>query len=136
MGSNKYGLILILVIGFWLNMSSAVAGVNPMLEEPSAPAHHFFDAKNLCLQSISILSMAADVASTHRALQVQGTREMNPLARSQGELIALKIIGVSAGLGVAYMMHRTGHYRAERAIPLILATPSMLAAAHNFGIHR
>jgi len=34
------------------------------------------------------------------------------------------------------MMHRSGHHRAERAIPIIFGLPSGIAAAHNFGIHR
>jgi hypothetical protein len=107
-----------------------------MIVEPSAPTHHFFDAKNLCLQSISIIALAADVASTHQALKVPGTRELNPLSRSQGTLISLKIAGAGAGIGIAYIMHRSGHYKAERMVPVIFGVPSALAATHNYGIHR
>lgn len=115
---------------------SAAGGANAMVVEPTAPAHRFLDAKNICLQSLNILAMAADVASTRRALEVPGTREMNPLARSQADLITLKIAGIGAGLGIAYMMHRSGHYKLERAIPVIFGVPSMVAAAHNSTIHR
>lgn len=128
--------ILILAIGLYLVPASGAAGAKPMVVEPSAPPHRFFDAKNLGLQSISILGMAADVVSTHQALEVPGAREVNPLTHSQGDLIALKIVGVAAGVGIAYMMHRSGHHKAERAIPLVFGVPSMLAAAHNAGIHR
>jgi len=41
-----------------------------------------------------------------------------------------------AGLGIAYVMHRSGHYKAERVIPMIFGVPSGLAALHNSGIHR
>ena len=136
MTANKRALLPVLVIGFSLIPTSARGGANPMLIQPTAPVHHFLDAKNICLQSLSIIALAADVASTHQALKVPGAREMNPLASSQGALISLKIAGAGAGLGIAYMMHRTGHYKAERVIPAIFGAPSALAAMHNFGIKR
>lgn len=136
MTSNKRVLILSLAIGLGLIPSPVCGGANPMLVEPAAPVHHFFDAKNICLQSLSIIAMAADVASTHQALKVPGTREANPLAQSQAALISLKVAGAGTGLGMAYMMHKTGHYKAERVVPLIFGLPSGFAAIHNFGIHR
>ncbi len=136
MMSYRRAFILVLTTGVGLIPWSATAGANPMLVESPAPVHHFLDAKNLGLQSLNALIMAADLASTRRALQVPGTRELNPLSRSQGTTIALKIAGAGAGLGIAYMMHRTGHHKAERIIPLILGVPSALAAAHNAGIHQ
>jgi hypothetical protein len=33
------------------------------------------------------------------------------------------------------MMHKTGHHKAERLIPLMFGVPSGIAAIHNFGIH-
>ena len=131
----KPTLISVLAAGLILIPSSLRGGANAMFVEPAAPAHHFFNAKNICLQSLSVIAMAADVASTQKALQVPGAREMNPLARSQGALISLKLGGVGAGLGIAYVMHRSGHHKAEKLVPLIFAVPSALAATHNFGIH-
>jgi hypothetical protein len=107
-----------------------------MLVEQPPPVHRFLDAKNFCVQSINIIMLAADVASTHRALQVPGTSEVNPLAKSQGALIALKVAGVGAGFGIAYMMHKSGHHKAERLIPLFLGVPSGIAAVHNARIHQ
>ena len=136
MALTKRAFIWLLVVALNVTFALGATGVSPIQVEPSNPPHHFFDAKNVCLQSMSILGMAADVASTHRALEVPGTRELNPLTRSQGDLIALKLVGLGAGLGIAYMMHRSGHHKVERAIPLVLGVPSALAAAHNYGIHR
>ncbi len=135
MKSNQRPFIVFLAMGLLLIPSSARAGANPMLLEQPAPVHRFLDAKNFCVQSINVILLAADVASTRRALQVPGTSEMNPLAQSQGALIALKIAGVGAGFGIAYMMHKSGHHKAERIIPLFLGVPSGLAALHNAGIH-
>ena len=136
MMANKRAFILVLGMGLGLVPSSTSGGANPMLVEPAPRAHHFLDAKNICLHSLGIFAMSADVASTHRALQVPGAHEANPLARSQGALISLKVAGAGAGLGMAYMLHRTGHYKAERLIPMVFALPSGFAAAHNSGIHR
>lgn len=136
MAFNKRAAILVFALASYGLPSAAAAGANPMIVQPPAPVHRFFDAKTLCLQSLSIVAMAANVASTRRALQVPGTREINTISSSPEGLIALKIAGAGAGLGIAYMMHRTGHYKAERVVPIIFAVPSLFAAAHNSGIHR
>jgi hypothetical protein len=136
MTSKQRAFALIIAIGLCLIRSSAkAAAANPMIVEPPVPMHRFFDAKNIALLAANAVMMAADVASTNRALQVPGTREMNPLAGSQEALLSLKIAGVGAGLGIAYMLHRTGHHRAERVIPLLFGVPSAVAAAHNSRIH-
>lgn len=136
MTSNQRVFTLVLAMGLCLIPSSATAAAaNPMIVERPVPVHRFLDAKNLTLLAANALIMAADVASTHQALQVPGAREMNPLAQSQGALISLKVAGVGAGLGIAYLMHRSGHHRAERVIPLLFGVPSALAAAHNSGMH-
>ena len=136
MKSNKRALILVFGMGLGLiPWSATAAGANPMFVEKPAPEHHFLDGKNIGLQSLSILLMVADVASTHQALKIAGTHEVNPLAQSQAALISLKVAGAGAGLGIAYMMHKTGHHKAERLIPLMFGVPSGIAAIHNFGIH-
>ncbi len=136
MTSGKRLYVAILSMGLCLIPWSARAGGNGMITEPPPSVHRFLDARNIGLQAINIAIMAADIASTKRALQVPGAREANPLTGSQGGILALKIAGVGAGLGVAYMMHRTGHHKAERVIPVIFGAPSALAAIHNAGIHR
>jgi hypothetical protein len=137
MNCKHFAFILVLATALSLVPSSATAGAKPLIVEPPPnPSHRFFDAKNLGLMSVTALSFAADVISTDRALKIPGTRELNPLAQSQAALISLKFAGAGAGLGIAYMMHRSGHHRAERAIPIIFGLPSGIAAAHNFGIHR
>jgi glucokinase len=107
-----------------------------MIIERPAPVHKFLDAKNLTLLSVNAAMMVADFASTKRALQVPGAREANPLMQSPGAAISLKIVGVGAGLGFAYLMHRAGHHQAERLMPLFVGVPSTAAAWHNAGIHR
>ena len=107
-----------------------------MLVERPAPVHRFLEAKNVALLSVSAIIMAADVASTRRALLAPGAQEANPLMQSQGAEIALKFAAVGAGVGLSYLMHKSGHHKAERLIPLFLGVPSGIAAVHNARIHQ
>ncbi len=135
MTSHKKAFVLLFVLGLWPARASAAAGANPMMVEQPAPAHRFLDARNIALQSINAIMLGADVVSTKRALQAPGAREANPLAQSQAALLTLKFAGVGAGWGIAYAMHKSGHHRAERLIPLIFGAPSAIASIHNNGIH-
>ena len=153
MKSNKRAITLLLAMGLCLIPSSTLAA-DPAVADPAAaasaapaspvlravvrqpaPVHKFLDGPNVLVFGISAGMMAADLATTKQALQVPGSREMNPLAKSPASLSALKFAAFGAGLGVSYMMHKTGHHKAERIVPLILGVPSVMAAAHNAGIH-
>lgn len=94
------------------------------------------DHETAVLLGVSALVMTADIATTRQALQVPGSREMNPLAQSPAALDTLKIAGFGAGLGISYLMHQTGHYKAERFALMLVAAPSAIAAVHNAGIQR
>jgi hypothetical protein len=135
MQSHRKAFVLLVVLGLWPARASAAAGANPMIVEQPPPVHRFFDAKNIALQSINAIMLGADVVSTKRALQVPGSREANPLAQSQAILLTLKFAGVGAGWGIAYAMHKGGHHRAERLIPVIFGAPSAASSLHNYGIH-
>jgi hypothetical protein len=115
---------------------STLMGADPaVIQPPPSTPHHFLDAQNIGLLSLNAIIMAADIATTRRALQVPGTYEANPLMKSQGAAIAMKAATVGAGMGIAYMLHKSGHHKAERIVPLFMGVPSAIAAAHNAGIH-
>ena len=114
---------------------SPAAGADPAVIQSPTQTHRFFDRQTVTLLTVNAIVMAADVVSTRRALQVPGTYEGNPLMRSQTTSIALKAASVGAGLGVAYMLHKSGHHKAERLVPALFGIPSAIAAAHNAGIH-
>jgi hypothetical protein len=88
------------------------------------------------IQGVSVIMMAADLATTKRDLEAPGTREFNPLTQSPAARFSLKFAGFGAGLGISYILHRSGHHKAERIVPLLFGIPSGVAAAHNVGIHR
>ena len=104
--------------------------------EKPRPPHKFLDAANVSLQVLAASALTADLITTRRALAVPGTRELNPLAQSPGSLVALKVAGFAAGLSISYMLHQTGHHKAERFIPVVFGVPSGAAAVHNSQVSR
>jgi hypothetical protein len=127
--------VLAVAMGICGIPSTLMAGADPaVIQPPAVPAHHFLDARNIGVISLNSIIMAADIATTRRALQAPGAYEANPLMRNQEAAIALKAASVGAGVGVAYMLHKSGHHKAERYIPMFLGVPSAIAAAHNASI--
>ena len=131
-------VIMLLVSGMSVISPSLVAGgASGLVEAPvPAPSHKFFNRANLALFGISALIMVADVSTTRRALQTPGTRELNPLAQSPTQLDVLKFAGLGAGFGIAYMLHRQGHCKAERFVPVLVALPSAAAALRSATLGR
>jgi hypothetical protein len=122
-------------LGCVLSAGVARAADPAVIQAPPASTHRFFDKQNVTIFSIDAAIMAADLITTHRALEAPGTREANPLMKTEASSIALKFAGVGAGMGIAYMLHMSGHHRAERIVPVLLGAPSGFAAVHNAGIH-
>lgn len=135
MAWRKLAFLLIFVIGVFPSPWIARAAGDPaVIVAPPAATHRFLDRTNIALQAFNVAFMGADIASTYRALQVPGTREANPLMKSPASMIAMKAGAVGAGMMVAYMLHRSGHHKAERIFPVLFGIPSGAAAIHNFGI--
>ncbi len=134
MVTNPRPVIFALVVILSMIPSLSMAADPAVIRAPVFKTHRFMDAKNIGAFSIAAIIMAADLATTHRALEVPGTYEANPLMRNQGTAIAMKVATVGAGIGLAYMCHKSGHHRAERLLPLFMGVPSAIAATHNAGI--
>jgi hypothetical protein len=131
--TNRRAFVLVMAMCL---IPSALMGADPaVIQSPPSQQHRFLDARNLSILSINAMIMAADIATTRRALQVPGAHEANPLMRNQGAAIAMKAATVCGGVGIAYMLHKSGHHKAERLVPLFMGVPSAIASAHNAGIH-
>jgi hypothetical protein len=85
---------------------------------PDAPSQHpFWTTENKIDASMLASLVAADAITTQRGLS-EGYTEANPLMRpfvtrgAAGEA-AGSAIGFGAGIGVAYLLHRTHHYKSE-----------------------
>jgi len=92
-------------------------------------AHPFWTLENKVGVSLLAGLVAADAITTQRGLN-EGLRETNPLMRpfvtrgAAGEA-AGSALGFGAGVGVAYFLHRTHHYKSERiAMRLMVAGES------------
>jgi hypothetical protein len=93
---------------------------------PEAPAPKFWGMENKIDFSIFAGQLAADAITTQRGLG-NGFREANPVAapfvnRGASGAAAASALSLGAGIGVAYVLHRTHHYKAEHmAVRLMLA---------------
>jgi len=86
---------------------------------PDAPSQRpFWTLENKAGFGILAGLVAADAITTQRGLN-EGLREVNPVMRpfvtrgAAGEA-AGSALGFGAGVGVAYVLHRSHHYKAER----------------------
>ncbi len=95
-------------------------------------SHNFFDRTNVLLHGVNITAQALEFYSTERVINRPGIGEANPLGQSRRGRIALKSMGVAAPMGLSYLLHRAGHHKAERFMPVILAVPTGVAAGLNF----
>lgn len=107
---------------------------------PEAPSrqHRFLDGKNRFLFSTVALFSGADFAVTHMNL-ANGGRELNPMVRpftgSTG-MLAVNFAGQTAGVvGVSYLLHKSGHHKLERMVPVANIASSAFAVAYGLS-HR
>ena len=118
-------LLSLLLLSVAVQAQSFTASSSSAL--PDAPSQQrFWTVENKVNVSILAGLVAADAITTQRGLN-QGLREVNPLMRpfvtrgAAGEA-AGSALGFGAGVGVAYLLHRTHHYKAERiAMGLMVA---------------
>lgn len=106
---------------------------------PDAPSQHrFWDTQNRLLFSAVAASSIADFTVTHANLQ-NGGRELNPVTRvfsGSTAGLAVNFAGETAGvIGLSYYLHRTGHHRLERVVPLLNFGASAIAVSYGLA-HR
>lgn len=99
---------------------------------PQAPnPKKFWSMENKIDFSILAGQITVDAITTQKGLS-EGFRETNPVMRplvtrgAAGEAAA-SALGLGFGVGTAYLLHKTHHYKAER-----IATRTMLAVEGGF----
>src|ERR1700687_3610080 len=111
----KY-LLSILLLSVAMQAQSFTASSSAL---PSAPSQRpFWTVENKVNVGIFAGLVAADAVTTQRGLN-QGLREVNPImrpfvTRGAAGQAAGSALGFGAGVGTAYLLHRTHHYKAER----------------------
>jgi hypothetical protein len=107
---------------------------------PSAPAPKFWGFENKLDFSIFAGQLALDAITTQRGL-ARGLHETNPIAapfvnRGAAGSAAASALGLGAGVGVAYLLHRTHHYKAEHIAVRLLLAGEGAVVAHNVAMLR
>jgi hypothetical protein len=120
--------------------TSPVESASPVVIAPSLNdvQHKFWDRKNQALFAATAALNVADFAVTRSNLQ-RGGQELNPLARMFGRStpgLAANFAGEAAGvISLSYFLHKTGHYKLERAVSMVNMAGS--AGAVTYGLtHR
>jgi hypothetical protein len=134
----KY-LLTIVLLSAALQAQSFTASSSSAL--PDAPSQHpFWTVENKVNISILAGLIAADAITTQRGLN-QGLHEVNPIMRpfvtrgAAGEA-AGSALGLGAGVGVVYLLHRSHHYKAERiTMRMLIAGESGFVANNIIAIH-
>jgi hypothetical protein len=84
--------------------------------------HRFLDRTNIGLFAAAASLNMADFAVTRANLQSGGV-ELNPVVRifgRSGPGLSVNFIGETVGvMGMSYFLHKTGHHRLERIVPLL-----------------
>src|SRR5271166_3119716 len=129
-------LVSIVMLGIAARAQSFTA--NP--HAPLPAQRSFWTVENKVEISALAGLVAADGITTQRGLN-QGLREVNPVMRpfvtrgAAGEA-AGSALGFGAAVGVAYCLHRTHHYKAERiTMRLMIAGESAVVANNIVQIH-
>jgi Domain of unknown function (DUF5658) len=106
----------------------------------AASTAKFWTLENKVNFSIFSAELVADAITTQRGLN-QGMKEANPLARpfvTQGAAgqAGASALSLAAGVGAAYLLHRTHHHKAERIAVRLLIVGEGAVVAHNISALR
>lgn len=122
-------ILFVLVLIGTAHAQQSFAPVSPVPQSPTS--QKFWSTENKIDFSVFAGQIAADAITTQRGV-ANGLRETNPVMRPlvtrgiAGETAASSL-GFGFGLGTAYLLHKTHHYKAER-----IAVRSMLAIEGGF----
>lgn len=115
---------------------SQPALIKPAIKPRQKPSHAFFDRTNLRLHVGAVAAETADLITTREVLAAGGT-ENNPVFRPLirrgvgGQVLVFYGFGEGGGLLTSYLLHRTGHHRLERMVPIATMVVEGLAGASN-----
>jgi|CZKF01.1.fsa_nt_gi hypothetical protein len=120
-------------VGMYAAIGKPVAG--KPFDTNGGQSHRFFDKTNLLLLGVSLLGQSADDITTQR-FHSHGGAESDPLARpfvnrGWGGEIGLGVIENSAQIFIMYGLHKMGHHRIEKLVPLADAFIHGYEGYHN-----
>ncbi len=128
-------LLTILLLSAAMQAQSFQVDRFALPDAPSSQQHPFWTFENKVDTGILAGLIAADGITTQRGLS-EGLREANPIMRpfvtrgAAGEA-AGSALGLGAAIGVAYCLHRTHHYKAERITMRLMIAGESAVVANN-----
>lgn len=131
-------LVLALLLTFPAYAQEHFVATQNLPDTPSA--QKFWTVQTKVDFAIFSAELAADAITTQQGLN-RGMREMNPLARpfvtrgAAGQA-AGSAISMGAAIGMAYLLHRTHHYKAERIAVRLLVFGEGAVVARNVAVLR
>lgn len=135
----RRAIIAVSVVLSLAGVAAAQQGAPPTATNDAPPkTHKFFDTKNIVLTVVETTALTVDGISTQRSLKtVPGSYEADPIAkpfvdRGWPGQIAGGALFISADVALRYLLHRKGHHRLERWVPLILTTDGIVGSVDNF----
>jgi hypothetical protein len=113
-------------LGAYVGLGKPIS--NQRSELSTRSTHSLFDKTNVALMGVDILAQTSDAVGTQHFIHY-GLQEQAGLARPLVDKgwpgqITVSAIGSSAGILAMYALHRMGHHRLERFLPLAAAAPS------------
>jgi len=102
----------------------------------SASVHKFFDAENLGLFVGVAAVRALDFTSTQH-FRERGLNEVlltNGIVDNKPLFATIEVAGTAASIGVSYLLHRTGHHRAERWVSIVHIGVGAFGDIRNYGL--
>lgn len=98
--------------------------------------HKFLDGENLALFAGVAAVRALDFTST-RHFRERGLNEIlltNGIVDNKPLFATIEVAGTAASIGVAYLLHRTGHHRAERWVSIVHIGVATFGDIRNYGL--
>ena len=110
----------------------------PALKQTSQPLkpHRFFDKTNLMLFAGVAAVRALDFTSTEHFRKL-GNNEVllnNSIVDNKPLFAGIEVAGTALSIGVAYWLHRTGHYKLERWVSIIHIGVGLVGDIHNYSL--
>ena len=98
--------------------------------------HSFWDGENIGLFAGVAAVRALDFTSTQH-FRERGHNEIlltNSIVDNKPLFAAIEVAGTAASIGVAYLLHRKGHHRAERWVSIVHIGVAAFGDILNYGL--
>ncbi|HEV2352076.1 MAG TPA: hypothetical protein VG028_19765 [Terriglobia bacterium] len=104
--------------------------------QTSGTSHKFLDGENIALFGGVAAVRALDFTSTQH-FRERGFNEIlltNGMVDNKPLFATIEVAGTAASIGLAYLLHRTGHHRAERWVSIVHIGVAAFGDIRNYGL--